>query len=61
MSLSKRMNDMERRLRALEEWKAEVEQAITEDASAPVGKGDHGDDVPDQHYAGERDQSQSLG
>lgn len=58
MSLSKRLNEMERRIRVIEQWKGDVEQAIADDAPAHV---EPGDDELDQHHAGERDQTQSLG
>jgi len=59
MSLAKRLNEMERRIRELQDWRASIEAAIAaeeeEDRPAPQIDLD-GDLVP-----GERDQTQSLG
>ncbi len=58
MSLSKRLNDMERRIQALEAWKASIEQAIEAedeaDNPAPTLT------LDGESAGGERDQDQPL-
>lgn len=58
MTLAKRLNDMERRIKALEEWKGTVEAAI---------EAEEADDQPEpertldgEQVGGERDQNQAL-
>ena len=57
MSLSKRLADMEARIRKLEAWKADIEQGLLEedqDSAAPLLT------LDGQEAGGERDQDQLL-
>lgn len=61
MSLAKRLNEMERRIRALEEWKQDVEQALAEEEASAATQEDPGVDLDGNANGTERDQSASLG
>lgn len=61
MSLAKRLNEMERRIRGLEDWRHEVEQALAEEEAAASHQDDPGVDLDGQSNGSERDQSVSLG
>ena len=63
MSLSKHLNELERRIRELERWKEDVEQAIAEEeaAAAAADDPDPGVSLDGDPNGADRDQSQSLG
>jgi hypothetical protein len=59
MTLAKRLNEMERRIKELERWKSGVDEALVaeeQDEQQPSITLDG-----DSYDAGERDQTQSLG
>lgn len=61
MSLAKRLGAIERRIRELEAWKQDVEQAIAAEEAAEAEEDDPGVTLDGDANGRERDQSASLG
>lgn len=61
MSLAKRLNEMERRIRELEDWKQDVEQAIADEAALADDEPDPGVTLDGEPNPRARDQLESLG
>lgn len=61
MSLGKRLNEMERRIRELEQWKDGIEQALMQEQTDPEDQGEVPLTLDGEAAGGERDRFQSLG